>query len=280
MNNLKITSSVDLLFPADFSNDTVNKLKFCFRNHHTLYGAPVVGRCMVASERFDSNVMAQEKNNIEKNQNYFLIIAYNQYLMKNTTVERVRMKICETFKIMNCDQIIIIPCEFKFDSSGLGRAPENVLLPGYKEIIHSSTSSIVKRLRADLEDTQKIEAIHNLITIIDNYLHNRQRFVNTKNGEGSEVKEYFFPFFTSFQKSYKQKNEAVIALHKVLEGQSDNLLGHLSTLRDGKLGKSLRRFIKEGRADAIVGTPVKTVRDFVNKLHQLKDHEEVPIELN
>jgi hypothetical protein len=71
-----------------------------------------------------------------------------------------------------------------------------------------------------------------------------------------------------FEKGFSrdQKNEAVRALQSVLKGESVDLTPHLATLRNGKLGKQLRNFVKEGFADEIVGRKCTTIRDFVAAL--------------
>jgi hypothetical protein len=75
--------------------------------------------------------------------------------------------------------------------------------------------------------------------------------------------------FHLFQKSFKQKSEAIVSLLDTLkEKPGIDLKKHLSTLQDGRLGKQLREFIKSGQANQIVGQPVSTVKDFVNALHQ------------
>lgn len=81
------------------------------------------------------------------------------------------------------------------------------------------------------------------------------------------TKEYFHgSFFSNFQKSYTQKREAVSALKNALKGEDVDLSEHLSTLRNGTLGKELREFIKSGMGNTIVGKKVNTVRDFVQAL--------------
>ncbi|MGQ3887585.1 hypothetical protein ACQUW5_00965 [Legionella sp. CNM-1927-20] len=74
--------------------------------------------------------------------------------------------------------------------------------------------------------------------------------------------------FGLFQPSNTKNPEAINALKSALRGEVDKtlLLKHLSTLRSGELGKAIRKFVKDGSANDIVGQEVKTVRDFIKAL--------------
>ncbi|WED41964.1 hypothetical protein [Legionella cardiaca] len=124
------------------------------------------------------------------------------------------------------------------------------------------------------QDALKQIAILRLNVKLENYLHNRQSYYVKGNEYQKEIKQYFFPFFTCFQKSYEQKKTAVYALRHALNGESTNLIEHLSTLENGNLGKMLRNIIKEGVADNIVGTTVRTVREFVKNLDEINNGPE------
>lgn len=78
--------------------------------------------------------------------------------------------------------------------------------------------------------------------IVTNYLEGRKNIVD----ENGKQKKYFH-FFGFFQKSLDEKDTAVNSLLDTLAGKGNNLL-HLSTLRDGNLGKILRNFVKSGFA--------------------------------
>ncbi|WED42732.1 hypothetical protein [Legionella cardiaca] len=121
--------------------------------------------------------------------------------------------------------------------------------------------------RGSKENKKRTQAIQDLKEILTNYLAEREKVVDDKN----EIKEYFFPFFKSLQKSYTQKKHTVSAICKALDGDSEELdhdfIKHLSIARDGNLGKNLRSFIKDGKADVIVGAKITTVREFITKLH-------------
>lgn len=111
--------------------------------------------------------------------------------------------------------------------------------------------------------TGSVEAATAINKLLDDYLKNR-RGVTDSSGE---TKQYFYnSFFFPFQKSFTQKAEAVRVLKRALDGNDVDLSEHLSTLRNGKLGEDLRRFIKSGGANALVEERVDTVSDFVRAL--------------
>jgi hypothetical protein len=99
--------------------------------------------------------------------------------------------------------------------------------------------------------------------LLDSYLEKRKTVVTAS----GTTKDYFYGnFFSIFQKSYKQKEQAVSALKKALQGEEVDLGVYLSTLRNGTLGKELRAFIKLGLANVIVNKKVDTVSGFVQAL--------------
>lgn len=92
------------------------------------------------------------------------------------------------------------------------------------------------------------------------------------------TKEYFYgSFFSVFQKSFTQKREAVQALKSALQGKNVDLTDHLSTLRNGNLGKELRAFVKSGMGNTLVGKEVTTVSDFVQALQEKNSIQVPPI---
>jgi hypothetical protein len=99
--------------------------------------------------------------------------------------------------------------------------------------------------------------------LLDSYLRERTAQRDT----AGRTKEYFYgSFFSVFQKSFTQKTNAVEALKRVLAGEPIDLSNHLSTLRNGNLGKELRAFIKSGKANGLVDKEVNTVSAFVEAL--------------
>jgi hypothetical protein len=108
----------------------------------------------------------------------------------------------------------------------------------------------------------------NLSKIVTAYLKERKNIKDGKEGPTREYKTINFPFF---QFSFTKKKAAVEALKEALKGNYDannQLTDHLPALRDGNLGKGIRKFVKEGFADELVGKEVRTVSDFVKALHQ------------
>ncbi|KTC93086.1 MULTISPECIES: ankyrin repeat domain-containing protein [Legionella] len=116
----------------------------------------------------------------------------------------------------------------------------------------------------------KENRLYELNSIMDNYHHTRRE----QKDEYGDTKEYLYlNVLGLFQKSYKQKMTALADLKRVLrgeyfdaEGKPIDLIAHLSTLRNGRLGNDLRSFIKQGHADCIVDQPVTTVTEFVYAL--------------
>jgi hypothetical protein len=114
-----------------------------------------------------------------------------------------------------------------------------------------------------------------LIALLDSYLKEREAI---KDASGTKTKEYFYgSFFSAFQKSFTQKKEAVLALKSALNGDPVDLKPHLSVLRNGRLGKELRAFIKKRRADALCADKeVQTIRAFVAALQENSSHSSHP----
>ncbi len=133
----------------------------------------------------------------------------------------------------------------------------------------SSASSGRRTAAPTLNATEikKQRAIQELKTLVNGYLADREKYKNK--GEVDEVKEYFYPYplLTFFQKSYSQKKAAIKCLFDGLDGRAVGFdESDVSTLRDGNLGKTLRGFVKSGKADAIVGQKVSTIREFLGCL--------------
>jgi len=114
---------------------------------------------------------------------------------------------------------------------------------------------------AAASDKNPVEALKLHLT---NYLGKRTRIVDSAH----RTKQHFFPFFTSFQNSFDQEQAAILALIAKLNGDNVDLTQHLSVLQAGDLGKTLKSFIKNGEASAIVGQEVKTISAFVELLQQ------------
>ncbi|MGC1181369.1 hypothetical protein, partial [Legionella sp.] len=107
--------------------------------------------------------------------------------------------------------------------------------------------------------------------LLDSYLKERTAVVDSSD----RTKEYFHgSFFAVFQKSFTQKRDAVTALKSALSGDNVDLSEHLSTLRNGTLGKELRAFVKSGMANALVGKEVNTVSDFVQALQDKNSNQQ------
>ena len=106
--------------------------------------------------------------------------------------------------------------------------------------------------------------------LLNNYLIEREEVVDSS----GRRKEYFHgSFFAVFQKSCTQKIAAVDALKLALNGDNVDLSEHISTLRNGNLGKELRAFVKSGMGNVLAGKEVNTVSDFVQAL-QDQNHQD------
>jgi hypothetical protein len=100
---------------------------------------------------------------------------------------------------------------------------------------------------------------YNLKSILDSYLEER-----TKNKD--QYKHMSLPsFFRGY--SLKEKTEAITELKKALDGEPNKIKDYLPVLRDGDLGKAIRKFVKAGIAEGLSEDKrVKTVSDLVNEL--------------
>ena len=108
----------------------------------------------------------------------------------------------------------------------------------------------------------------NFRTGLDSKLHEY-----LKNRESKPVQYYHHGLFSIFKSksfSLKQKQEAVTALSEALQGKKVDLEKHLPALRNGDLGKTIRKFIESEAADFLFPLPDKdkrTVSAFVQRLH-------------
>lgn len=78
-------------------------------------------------------------------------------------------------------------------------------------------------------------------------------------------------FFKCFQYSFDQKEAAVYAFRDaIMNKNAKDLHMHLGALRNGKLGRTIRAFVKNGYADELLGTndKIHTVGDFITALEQ------------
>ncbi|MFC3909898.1 PEP/pyruvate-binding domain-containing protein [Legionella dresdenensis] len=121
--------------------------------------------------------------------------------------------------------------------------------------------------KASYAEEAEIKAKKDIINLLEQYTDRRKSVTNSKN----QTKEYYFGSFLGiFQKSFTQKQQAIITLKSALDNEQVDLLAHLSTFRNGDLGKQLREFIKAGKADILVNNKqVRTVSDFIRELHIL-----------
>jgi hypothetical protein len=120
-------------------------------------------------------------------------------------------------------------------------------------------------------EKQKKYKKYDINYLLDSYLKERTAVVDSS----GRTKEYFHgSFFAVFQKSFTQKRDAVTALKSALSGDNVDLSEHLSTLRNGNLGKELRAFVKSGMANALAGKEVNTVSDFVQALQDKNSNQQ------
>jgi len=116
----------------------------------------------------------------------------------------------------------------------------------------------------DLADNHEKASEYNLRYLLDKYINRREQVT-----EQGITKDYFYSgLFSGFQNSfsYTQKLEAVNELVSALNGDSVDLVYHLPTLINGRLGKELRQFVKGGHGNHLVGKEVNTVSEFVKTL--------------
>jgi hypothetical protein len=110
---------------------------------------------------------------------------------------------------------------------------------------------------------------YDLDALLDSYLKERSEVRDKKTGK---TKEYKGLPIGLFQKSFKEKEAAVKALKTVINGgelpAGENLIDHLSTLRNGNLGKALRQYVRGGMADDRFDREVRTVTQFITELQE------------
>ncbi|KTC71558.1 hypothetical protein Lbir_1710 [Legionella birminghamensis] len=113
---------------------------------------------------------------------------------------------------------------------------------GYETLTEFKTSSSIKELNQ----------------LLAGYLEERTK----------DTRQYQSGFAGLFQKSLLQKEKAVHAMKLALADpeEAKELMEHLSVLRQGELGKSIRAFVKDGKANDIIGHPVHTVTEFIQAL--------------
>lgn len=117
---------------------------------------------------------------------------------------------------------------------------------------------------------EQSEVKNHVDSLLKEYIDRREK---EKDATGTTKKYLHASIFGIFQKSFKEKNEAVTALRLALKGGTDDLTKHLPALRNGKLGKELRAWVKAGITDILVGKPVRTVSDFVKALEARNNKE-------
>jgi hypothetical protein len=152
----------------------------------------------------------------------------------------------------------------------------------YKKYANKDTNKAIAlayKATGDMASAKKFD----LRLIINDYLDDRKKCKEPGEVQPKEYKYSWLPKF--FQKGYTEKERAVNALEKALNGEAVDLESYLDTLRDGNLGKSLRTFIKNGRADylnikgealAPAGQEIRTVTDFVRCLDAKVNNKPMP----
>ena len=127
----------------------------------------------------------------------------------------------------------------------------------------------------------KNQKISKLNTILKDYLEDRRNNRQKPQGIPIKTEQYLnwkIPLVGHFfQKSFKEKEAAVLALQSaldILEGKGKetndtvNLHDHLSILRNGELGNQIRTFIRNKHAEGIVDEKVETVTQFITALQE------------
>ncbi|WED44366.1 hypothetical protein [Legionella cardiaca] len=192
---------------------------------------------------------------------------------------------CESYKKLDplgqCNKKLELLEKFKKDNPALA---DNYSLELIQKMLQTHKNNLQIVCKSDffsktdfLEANEVQKSSNNLNSVISSvslegilkdYLIKRTQ--ETENIDGHCVtKQYRHKLFTFMQHSYSDKEEAVSALVEALKGNGQgNLSEHLSTLRNGNLGKELRSFIKMGHADALFenGQKPRTVRDFITAL--------------
>jgi hypothetical protein len=131
----------------------------------------------------------------------------------------------------------------------------------YKKYANKETNQAI------MDGYYYLENYKSVNMVLKDYLENRRK-------DPRQYKYDWLPKF--FQKSLTEKETAVDLLERALKGEKVDLISHLETLRDSKLGKDLRAFIKSGMGDylEVLGKPlvlpngenIRTVTDFVTVL--------------
>jgi hypothetical protein len=114
------------------------------------------------------------------------------------------------------------------------------------------------------QPTKKQQTIDSFNTILDDYMHNRQRVVNSK----GSIKQYVFGFFTFFQYSYTDKMNAVAAIRKAISNEQAIDSQHIGALKNGKLAKSVNDFLKQNDTSALLGENVETIDGLIAHVNQ------------
>jgi hypothetical protein len=152
---------------------------------------------------------------------------------------------------------------------GYARAGNHERVEAYRTEHGASVGDIA--LGYALAGNHEKEKKYDINCLLDSYLKERTAVVDSS----GRTKEYFHgSFFAVFQKSFTQKRDAVTALKSALSGDNVDLSEHLSTLRNGSLGKELRAFVKSGMANALAGKEVTTVSDFVRALQDKNSNQQ------
>ncbi len=114
----------------------------------------------------------------------------------------------------------------------------------------------------DAEEQQIKNQIKNeLIDLLNQYIKNRKEI---KDAHGNTKKYFYGSLFSTFQKSFNEKQEAVEALKSALEGNAcSNLHLHLPALRNGRLGKLLQKFIQTNETYELVNVKVNNIDELV-----------------
>ncbi|KTC74837.1 hypothetical protein Lbir_0627 [Legionella birminghamensis] len=140
--------------------------------------------------------------------------------------------------------------------------PEANFLPESEEepaVRNTYLNYLTKHLGYEnLTEFKASSSISELSQLLAGYLDERTK----------DTRQYQAGFAGMFQKSLFQKEKAVHALKLALAdpGEGKDLMEHLSVLRQGELGKGIRAFVKDGKANDIIGHPVHTVTEFIQAL--------------
>jgi hypothetical protein len=161
-----------------------------------------------------------------------------------------------------------------FDSAAYGHHLQVEEL--YKKFANKDTNSTIFNGYLSTNNREAAKGFY-VDAILQSYLIKRKLDTEPGTKLTREYKHKWLPKF--FQKSFKEKEDAVNALEAALHGEKISLEPYLATLRDGTLGKDLRAFIKKGRADYLEingmplvgedGQKIRTVTDFVRAVEKI-----------